>query len=164
MKKFLTVLAFSLFAAGASQAATVACSNGDLDGAVDCEGLFVGNVQQAAFNPNDFDGGNGYFGINTWVEFDGDTDFNGGPTGSISIAPNTFSMILVFLKSANKFGAYKLNDFAGGTLDFITANSRGLSNYRVYGTGPSPIPLPAGGLLLIAGLGGLALMRRKKET
>lgn len=44
-------------------------------------------------------------------------------------------------------------------------NNPDLSNIRLFGTAVlAPIPLPAAGWLMLAGLGGLAAMRRRKKT
>ncbi len=79
---------------------------------------------------------------------------------------------LVLKGGSNGSIAYKLDtSFTSG--DWTNAdiplngggNTPGLSNIRLYSTGPlSTIPLPAAGWLLIAGLGGLAAMRRRRKA
>ena len=46
-----------------------------------------------------------------------------------------------------------------------TLGNRGLSHISFYDTGTTaPIPLPAAGWLMVAGLGGLAALRRRKTA
>lgn len=53
-------------------------------------------------------------------------------------------------------------DIAGGSFDAMRFSSSDFS-FEYANLSVAPIPLPAGGLLLIAGLGGLAAMRRRKQ-
>lgn len=69
------------------------------------------------------------------------------------------------LKAGNTFGAFLLNaaEYMVGT--WFT--DRDLSHASVYYGGtpqPAPILLPATGFLLLGGLGGLAMLRRRKKA
>jgi hypothetical protein len=115
----------------------------------------------------------------------------GSWSANLSEYGSSFEFIAV-LKAGNAFAAYLLGrDFTGnvissGTWDTValnTTNAQGdvinhaLSHFSLYkyectdndltcgggGTsGPPPVPLPAAGWMLIAGLGGLAAMKRRK--
>jgi hypothetical protein len=134
------------------------------------------NAQQVDVNDDMFVGatamGNSYadgslFGYTDWVEIQSNGDFNGGPSGSFDIIANAYTEVVVLLKSANSFGAYLYSDGLSGMFGFTTAatgsqgQSQGLSNYVVVGR-VSEVPLPASALLLIGGLGGLMVLRRRK--
>jgi hypothetical protein len=180
MKIYTTVfsaLALSLVAAGGATAATynsilscdeIADVNPDAD---DCFGTTAenANAQQVNLNTDTFVEGAtstvGLFGFTDWVTFQSNPNFNGGPTGSFNIIANDYANVVVLLKSANTFAAYLYESGLEGTLNFFTANDRGLSNYVVAGRGtPNVVPLPAAGWLLLAGVGGLVAMRRKKAA
>lgn len=63
-----------------------------------------------------------------------------------------------------QFGSFVLDVLAGDVFGFFiksTDDVAGPSNAFIAGQEIAPIPLPASGLLLMAGLGGLALRRRK---
>lgn len=76
------------------------------------------------------------------------------------------------IKGATDNAAYLMDkNFTSGTwtvVDLDTPNGRGdpdLSNVRLFGTSDLvPIPLPAAGWMLLAGIGGLAAMRRRRKA
>jgi hypothetical protein len=74
----------------------------------------------------------------------------------------------IALKGANRSFVYLLDTSAtSGSWSMMDIRTKGgtipaLSNITLFGTAdPAPIPLPATGLLLLAALGGLGLMRRR---
>ena len=131
-----------------------------------------------------------FFGLTNWVvgvstdlsAGDGSIEANGtgfsssSGTWSITSAPS-MSPLMIVLKSGHQFGAFLLNDMVSalsGTWNITRerCNDRGcttlpkiLSHASVYYSPvPSAVPVPAAGLMLLAGLGGLAALRRKRAA
>lgn len=139
------------------------CSLSNVDPAAsECFGLADGNVQQVDVNNDTFGSDLGLFGHRDWVTIQVDEAFQGD--GSFDVGAHSYSMVAILLKSADQFSAYLVNEWFGGTLEYWTANKNDLSNYTIVGRSPSQIPVPAAGWLLIAGLGGLAAMRRRAKA
>lgn len=157
--KIIAAAAACIVIGGAAQAATQQssgnCTLSNLSGAVSCVGPISGNAQQV--DPN---AGSGLFGITNWQVIQVDPNFQGQSTGQFTVIDHGYSVVAVLLKSGSQYAAYRLDDWFGGVLTFATANGLGLSNYVVVGT--SPVPLPAAAWLLLAGIGGLALVARRR--
>jgi hypothetical protein len=157
-----------------------------------CEGAFLGNDSQLDFQ-NEINGLFNTTGTwsewakaeeeNSWV--DGTLKIltgAGDATGTFEVIGLPSSAVFV-IKAAGCFSAYYFTGIgspATGTFDTEAAgltagkggdcpadgNVPGISHLTIYtgGEPPSVIPLPAAGWLLLAGVGGLAAMRRKKAA
>lgn len=87
----------------------------------------------------------------------------GGTSGTWAIDAGDFSLanLMITLKAGNTFAAF---DITGTSGEWQT--SRGLSHAALWYRGEpepvQPIPLPAAGWMLVAGVGGLAALRRRR--
>ena len=126
-------------------------------------------------SPNE-EGASQYAPVNGWSLAD---TYGGGPattsgadltlTGQNWSVTNSgmFPELAIALKQGNGFAFYELNLTAALSGMWSTAgpgnstNDYSHINLWVRGNPTTPVPLPAAGWMLLAGLGGLTLMRRK---
>ena len=122
---------------------------------------------------DDVNGSNGIYGDYTdafTITFDttkpGEPgEFIGGtwtynPTGDETLAPS-----VIVLKTGDGFAAWNISGLTSGDWDVTDpawGSDKAISHISFYDTEIDPIPLPAAGWLLIAGVGGLAALRRRR--
>lgn len=97
----------------------------------------------------------------------------GGLTGTFDIdTADTYGGYVIVLKGGGGqndpgWGAFSFTDlsavFEWWITDSARKNPNALSHVDLYGI-VAPVPLPAAGFLLIGGLGGLAMVRRRKRS
>ncbi len=171
---------------------TGACSVSDFTTttADDCFGLVLNSNddttpdtnenKQATFNLETFGSETGLFG-NTGYGFIAKSD-NGGLSDGLSYSVSGtiasfnyagdlsgFEYVVYVFKQSNDFAAYLFDKTAAptsGAFDLsVFPNSDSLSHISIYAGGQTTVvPLPAAGWLMLAGIGGLAALRRKKKA
>lgn len=83
--------------------------------------------------------------------------------------PNGYSMLGLSIKHGNGFAFYALDagePLSGDWFTYDTGTTAGNAFSHInawYKGNPSPVPLPAAGFLLFAGLGGLIMTKRRKS-
>ena len=159
---------------------SVECDVSNLSGALQCAGPFEGNDSNSILDD--------VFGSGAWeeiVKIDGGGSANGltvsgsGSSGTWSYAGplGDYSQVMVALKGGPSFSLYELDmdlDFGSGTfgwdtLGIVKGNGKagpGLSHFSLYGREgdlppPSAVPLPGPIWALLAGIGGLAALRKR---
>ncbi|MFN3614713.1 MAG: VPLPA-CTERM sorting domain-containing protein [Rubrimonas sp.] len=169
-------------AATPSLAATLQCTT---DGAGNSDATFsLGSASDVAcFSGNDTNTINAaftVFGLDGWT-LAAKTDkpaagnkqvtfttapVNGSKGGDWAISnPNAFGPLMITLKAGDGFAAFLLDSLAG-----TWSSTKGLSHASIYYRNgvtpppPAPVPLPASALLLIGGMGGLVVLRRRKTA
>ena len=144
--------------------------------AIQSAACFSGN------NNNTINSGFSVFGNTGWVLAGDSGDLSGdqslafgsstpapGQTLWSLLNPSGFSQIFITFKQANFFGAFLLDPTKALSGTWGTAGPgrsiNDLSHASVYYRGtPSPVPLPAGGVLLAGGLMALFGLRRNRKA
>ena len=162
------------------------CTLDQLTESTDCEGAYAGNDDADLLNMlevfdktgwsqlakvDDDRGTDGDLDVSVTLE-NGDGEGIEGEwsyTGDIS----AFDHMIAVLKAGNAFTAYLLDLSVTpleGTWNTAGLDDKGLSHFSLYtrtggggGGGLAPVPLPAAGWMLLAGVGGLAAWGRKRR-
>lgn len=179
----LSALAFAALVASASfaSAATLTtgsttCSTGDLSGSVDCEGAYSGN-------PSPDIPGDTFFGLDDWVEInkaeasawaDGVITIDSGAgtdMGTFTLSGYSgYDSYMIAIKGGPTFSVYLMDGTtlsgSWSTAGILKGNNTpgpGLSNFSIWGS-PTVVPLPAGVWLLLTGIAGLGLAKRRRAA
>ena len=154
----------SLFSVEANDSSNVLCQSGNPDYSGTPTLLFGGDTFSLAYKSAGGVGSSQEKGDNAYSF----TSFGAG-TWALSAAPTATLKFLVGIKQGTTYAAFLVNAQSG---TWFTANSStaspgtGISHYDLWytGTTTTTIPLPASGLLLLGGLGGIAALRRRRKV
>lgn len=157
MLKRLVLAGFSALLLSTGFASAVTCDA--VSGATMCMEGSTNNDKQNPLQVNIDE----IFGIDDWVLVSKDDS----PNGEYSVGDD-YNMYMVVLKGPRAFNyqAYKVDPGTSGTYSLNAFGDRGqeTSHASIYGAGsPAEVPLPASGFLILAGLGGLVLMRKRSS-
>lgn len=178
LRTLLTATVAATLLSGAAYAAPVSilepCQTLNVVSSTACVGAFL----QSTGEPTEDELNDAMLGgYDDWTRVDNESSTFveiasiGDPSGTWKlINPVTGKMYAISLKGSTQWAAYLLSGLQGtwSTEDLNTpsGNQPDLSNVVLFhraGEIP-PIPLPAAGWLLLAGVGGLVAMRRKKAA
>ena len=188
LQRFSVAAALSVMAASASAATCTTPVALGVQPSVDCHLGTTGQGGSGNDAPS-FLNGEGVFSQTDWEIIAKDNDLDGTDegnaaamtvtgsltSGGISIADfvfDTYSKVAVVLKSGNGvpafWVAYEVQKISGDydyVSIFLNSNNgkqKDLSHISLYGAGKmSAVPLPAGGLLLLTGLGAFVIRRKR---
>ncbi|MCH2078414.1 MAG: VPLPA-CTERM sorting domain-containing protein [Rhodobacteraceae bacterium] len=141
------------------------------EGTVDylAEGDIFGGLCQGTGNCIDLDGTTTNSGIFSSIEFDAGSYtldiglFGSGrdTTETVTITLGDWTTTISNIGAADDASTSFSFSTTGGALSFENAGGDNIGAI-LTSVDLAPVPLPSGGLLLLAGLGGLAMVRRKK--
>jgi len=116
---------------------------------------------------------NGVLGANLFMVSDANkTELNPG-ANNYTIEASAASYILIKIGSGGGESIGLIRNDSGGAQDYVFTNlcdeeeqctGGGLSHYTEFGEVPTQVPLPAGGVLLLAALGGLGMAARRRKA
>lgn len=194
MKKLCSVAAVSAFGLIAGAAFAVTCSSLDASASYDTFTSCTVNGQGPAgqdrfatvdaivaalfedegydvfsadsYAPNNGGGGSEFGSLQATPQFS--VAQNSGFSFDFLALPTNTLFVTIKNGNGNSGGGFELFRVPVGGLPFTLVHSLaqpGFSHFSTFGgTSPSPVPLPAGGLLLLAGLCGLIAMRRRNRA
>ena len=159
------------------------CDVTALEGATDCDGVFQKNGQPDAADFNKL----AIFGISDWVQINKVDNKTGSEDGVLTVtkigrekgewsfttSSSAYTTYMAVLKGGNFFTGFLLKgglddgikrdwSVIGATTD-TKDKSRDLSNFALYGSKITVIPLPAAGWLLVSVFGGLGVANHLRK-
>jgi hypothetical protein len=101
----------------------------------------------------------------TFDEFNDDDEAIGGTWSFVTDLVTPLLPKYIALKAGPNYSVWDIGGLSMGTWSTAdTLDSKGISHISFYDSEPAPIPVPAAGLLLVSAIGGMAVLRRRKQA